>query len=372
MSTDPALIEKREELKRRLAAGEYKTLVDIFLEWCDRSIRKVTRRSKPLPIWLIIVFLVFIINLIVFAEDYVEGDITAVANLLRLEYRFVIPLMIWITAIATIAFVILNLYVHKLFSLWHDVVLDAMKSLVSLREFEGWLEQVSNWRFHFLLMVVTGSLAFTFTVIPISYELGSFAGFGFAFASIILNVFAGSFVYQIILVGFLAAKLRRYDLELFPLDPASSELVHDISTAFNSVIYFIGIIAALLTLPSAFSKLLPSFNIFLALSYWPAIITIFILTQASLSIAVQRAKRNTLKEVQTKIERLRASKSFGSPKIMDTISKLMDYHDRVKATRESALDIKAYFSLINSLILPLLAFVLGNLELVLKLFGITP
>ena len=35
MSTDTALIEKREELKRRLASGEYKTLVDIFLEWFD-------------------------------------------------------------------------------------------------------------------------------------------------------------------------------------------------------------------------------------------------------------------------------------------------------------------------------------------------
>jgi hypothetical protein len=57
---------------------------------------------------------------------------------------------------------------------------------------------------------------------------------------------------------------------------------------------------------------------------------------------------------------------------MDAIKRLMDYHDRVKGTRDSALDFRTYLSFINSLLLPLLAFILGNLDLVLNLLARKP
>jgi hypothetical protein len=74
MTTDTTLIEKREELKRRLVAGEYKTLVDIFLEWLDRLIRKIVRRPEPLPIWLVGLVLYVVITLISTGITYISGD----------------------------------------------------------------------------------------------------------------------------------------------------------------------------------------------------------------------------------------------------------------------------------------------------------
>src|SRR5258705_907329 len=74
MTTNTALIEKREELKRRLASGEYKTLVDIFLDWFDRLLRKITRRSKSFPLWLLTAFLSFVLTLIDLMAIYVAGD----------------------------------------------------------------------------------------------------------------------------------------------------------------------------------------------------------------------------------------------------------------------------------------------------------
>ncbi len=47
----------------------------------------------------------------------------------------------------------------------------------------------------------------------------------------------------------------------------------------------------------------------------------------------------------------------------------MDYHDRVKATRNSVLNLRAGLNFLNSLLIPLLAFILANLEKVLDLFG---
>lgn len=46
----------------------------------------------------------------------------------------------------------------------------------------------------------------------------------------------------------------------------------------------------------------------------------------------------------------------------------MDYHNRIKATRDSALDLRAALNFLNSLLLPLLAFLLANLGKVLEAF----
>ena len=80
MTTDSTLIEKREELKRRLAAGEYKTLVDVFLEWFDRLLRKISRRTKPFPNWFITMILCILVQIITYAGIYMAGDWAAVRN----------------------------------------------------------------------------------------------------------------------------------------------------------------------------------------------------------------------------------------------------------------------------------------------------
>lgn len=173
------------------------------------------------------------------------------------------------------------------------------------------------------------------------------------------------------MVILLTARLRRYDLKLFSADPGSSEVISRLSGELGFFVYFVAFFATILTLVNswlgAFFTLAIGFVLVLFL--WLPITILFILNQTSLSGIIRRAKWKTLNEAQAKIEKLRASKSFGSPKTMDAISKLMDYHDRVKATRNSALNSGAILSFINSLLLPLLAFLLGNLD---KLMALLP
>jgi hypothetical protein len=45
----------------------------------------------------------------------------------------------------------------------------------------------------------------------------------------------------------------------------------------------------------------------------------------------------------------------------------LNYHDRIATTRNSALNLRTGLSFVNSLLLPLLAFVLGNLD---KIFAL--
>jgi hypothetical protein len=44
----------------------------------------------------------------------------------------------------------------------------------------------------------------------------------------------------------------------------------------------------------------------------------------------------------------------------------MDYHDRIKATPNSALNFRASLNFLNSLLLPILAFILANLDKVIE------
>jgi hypothetical protein len=113
-------------------------------------------------------------------------------------------------------------------------------------------------------------------------------------------------------------------------------------------------------------------GIVLVLILWIPIIAMFALNQISLSSIIRRAKWKTLNEAQEKVEKLRASKNFGNPETMEAIIRLMDYHDRVKATRNSAVDLSTALNLINSLLLPLIVFILGNLDLAIKFFGGNP
>ncbi len=70
-----------------------------------------------------------------------------------------------------------------------------------------------------------------------------------------------------------------------------------------------------------------------------------------------------------KIEKLEAQGNIADKETIDAINRLMDYHDRIKATPNSALNFRAGLGFLNSLLLPLIAFVLANLDKLLKLFS---
>lgn len=375
MASTNSLIKKREELKRQIVAGEHKTLVDAFLEWFERLIRKITRRTKPLPIWYITTILSTIIILASLVSIGTTDNLITLyrlSDLWELKVEYVVLWLISNTLIFVISSILINRYIRRIFLLWHDDLLDATDSVESLEQFEYWYQQVCNRPLHFLTAIAGGLLAFLVFVIPLSKALGAFVGYGFTFATVIINIFGWSFLYQFFVSALLPVRLHRYNLNLFPADPASSELISRLSGEFSYAIYIVAIFAAVVTVTTTFAGLLPSFGFLIVIIYWIPIVTMFILNQTSLSSMIRRVKWKTLSEIQAKVEKLQTSKNFGNQETMDSIKRLMDYHDRVKATRDSALDFRTYLSFINSLLLPLLAFILSNLDLIFNLFSKNP
>jgi len=374
VTTNTALIEKREELKRRLAAGEYKTLIDIFLDRVDHLIRKITRQSRTLPTWIITIILSLGFTLIGFAIIYISGD-KALLNVLTTASGGLGSLTVLLGSVTAILIaVVMNEYIRRIFELWRDEVLDATESMASLDDFENWLRMSCNWRLHLLATIIAVMILTPNAIFLLKTQLDVSIAYGSILSLFLISMFAYAFFYLFLMVILLSARLRRYDLKLFATDPSNSELIARLSSELGWVIYVVAFYAiiGLISIRLVFGSIDPFVVVVQLLLAWLPMIALFILIQTSLSTMIRSVKWKTLNEVQAKIEKLRTSKNFGSPKTIDTINKLMDYHDRIKATRDSALDFRTYLSFINSLLLPLLAFVLGNLDLVLKLFGKKP
>jgi ABC-type multidrug transport system fused ATPase/permease subunit len=375
MTTDTALIEKREELKRRLAAGEYKTLVDMLLTGADHLVRKITRRTKPLPIWFITTTLSLMVTVIGLVFTYIAGDwsnLVKLGELIGLEHNLVVPWVISNYVFYIASLVVINQYIGRIFIFWRDDLLDFTESVASLEQFEDWLEKVCSWRWHFLTAIIGALLGGSYLAAILGARFGVFIGYGLTITCIVPGIFATALLYLFLMILLLSARLLRYDLKLFAADPSSSELISRLSGKLSLGSYLVAVFASITTLSAAPTGFLPTVGILLVLIYWLPIIAIFALNQTSLSSIIRRAKWKTLNEAQTKVEKIRVSRNFGNQETMDAIKRLMDYHDRVKATRDSLLDFRTYLSLFNSLLLPLLAFILGNLDLVLKLFARTP
>jgi hypothetical protein len=370
MSTDTALIEKRTELKRRLAAGEYKTLVDVFLGWFERVLRKLTRRTKPLPLWVVTFVLCVLVSSIIYPVIYIAGDwatMLKISESLNLEYGIGMLFAISTLILSIIVIIVINQYIGGLLALWRDTILDKTESMLSLNDFEAWLKTTYNWRLQFFITVIM-LILFGPYFLATNTLFGTNIGYGIICAMIVQNMFVNIILYQLLMLILLSTRLRRYDLKLFSADPGSTELTSRLSGELGFFIYFVAIFAAILTLVVSQIGVLYSFGFYLVLFFWLPITALFILNQTSLSSIIRHAKWKTLNEIQAMVEKLQEGNNYSDKETMDAINRLMNYHNQVKATRNSAVDLGTALNFINSLLLPLIAFILGNLDLVMKMF----
>lgn len=266
MTTDSLLIEKREDLKRRLTEGKYKTLVDVFLGWFERLLRKTTRRTESLPLWVVAVVLYIILQSIAYAGISIAGDWEEYRKLnkafgLGSELGLLINISIGI--LFFISVIIINQYIGRLITLWRDTILDITESEVSLKAFNEWLDKVCDWRLHLLVIIIPNMLLSPYAFHLTGTLLGMSIGYGLIFSTIIIGLIAWAIIYQLFIIILLSAKLRQYDIKLFAADPGSSEIISRLSGELGFFAYYIAIFAAIVTLGTSAVGLLSSLGVFL-------------------------------------------------------------------------------------------------------------
>jgi len=357
MIGDPLLLEKREELKHQLATGQYQTLVDVVLDRTGRLIQKLTRNLKSVAFGysaVLIILLTLLISLLLKALLPGERSLRSVLIILPGA------------GLLLVGYLVYGIQTRSFFSALRNNILNSIESVADLADLQNWLTIACNKKIALLFALALGIVAGLSTpiLLPTSSIRGGVVDVGLMLVTAIMMTQMGMGIRYLLLFFALPSRLSRYQFKLYAADPSSSEVIGHLSSLLMRFVYMWAILVASLTLVSALLGPLVSsvsWAVILTLANWGFLAVLFVIIQVALAKIITRAKWKTLNEIQSQTERLRTQEEIPSEKTLTHLSKLMDYHDRVKATRNSALDLRASLSFINSLLLPLLAFLLANL-----------
>ena len=165
--------------------------------------------------------------------------------------------------------------------------------------------------------------------------------------------------------------MNRYHFDLYDPDPSSSEVVGRLSHLLTFLLYVTMAYIVWLTVGLGYVDVLtaetPQPGIVFSMFVWAPTVILYRTGQYHLSDLIIRAKWKTINEIQTQVEELYKEEKIPDKDTLDRLSKLMDYHDRIKSTPNSALNFRAGLNFLNSLLLPILAFVVANLKDVINL-----
>jgi hypothetical protein len=167
------------------------------------------------------------------------------------------------------------------------------------------------------------------------------------------------------------SQLDKYSFDLYTPDPSSSEVVGRLSRLLTYILYVTIAFIVQLTIGLSYVNVITTESAGPALIFsvfvWAPTVILYATGQYHLSDVIVRAKWKMLNQVQTKIERLYAGEKIPNRDTLEQLEKLMNYHDRIKSTPNSALNFRASLNFLNSLLLPILAFVATNIPGIVEL-----
>jgi hypothetical protein len=361
MSTDVALLEKRTALKHEILANRDKILPTLVLNKIDLALRKILHRETPLP-WFYCALVLALISILP----------TLLARWLLKEtaaWRAVGVAETAAVELVVIGFVAFHFVLGFIIKSIDGFLIESIESIDNLNDLQQWLENGwTSWKPVGLAI----SMAIAWTLIStswLSFAFGLFVGFGFIFAAIFVGGVLGIALHYLVWVIKLPLHLSGYKYKLHEVDPVHSEVISHLTHMLSGFIYSVATYFALTTMAAVLvgGPAAQVVALILALG-WGIITAQFIVNQRALGKIVSTAKWETLNEIQSEIRVLRTSGKLTEKETTDAINRLMDLHERIRNTQSSPLDVKAGLNFLNQLMLPLLGFMLANLDKILKFF----
>jgi hypothetical protein len=185
--------------------------------------------------------------------------------------------------------------------------------------------------------------------------------------SLLLAVLGGVSFYYVPLMILLPTRLGQYHFKLYENDPARSEIVDNISTILNSFTYGYVFLNVLFQASMALANLpIIAHLVFMIGFGWVPVIAQYLANQACIRTVISRSKRKTLNRIQGEVQSLHEG-DVKNKENLEAINRLMDYHERLRATPNSNLNVQSLGNFLNQLALPLLGFLLANIDTIIDL-----
>jgi len=275
-----------------------------------------------------------------------------------------VPLIVYLGIVGT------RKYWKMAMSIVSNNLLETMDDLEAIRNLESWLR---SWASH--RAELTSGILFVVVIDGYFYLLAALTGeiiprTPVTIAFLPMFLLMGMLFYDFFRAIFMPIRIRQYQLRLYKADPASAEIIGHLAGLFTALNFLIATIAGILTLLMAIFNPLPiTGSVFVIAIAWIPLLTAFVITQSALRRIIQNGKQRTLNEIQSKIEKLQAKENIPSEETLKHIRALIDYHDYVKSRRNSTFDFQTGLNFLNSLLFPVIGFLLGNLKEFLAFFS---
>lgn len=378
---DISLPQKRNDLARRMES--YRSLPEYILDGVGALLQRLLSRAARTRATFLPVnvseqenegFPSYWINgLTIALFTFLIGWIVSLASGARLRPEEA-RLTLWAVLTGALALIANKVNIRAFLDTFRVSCVDKLLRSSDVDSLEDWLVANFEWWKPLVVGLLIGPplawfLYFTW--------LGNHAGFSFnlgAFVAILLSCIQSVWVAYYLYPFYVAfpARLNRYHFDLYTPDPSSSEVVGQLSRLLTFILYVTMAFIVWLTLGLTYIGVLtpetPTPALLFSIFVWAPTVILYAAGQVHLSDLITRAKWKMLNEIQAKVEDLYAEQKIPDAPTLDRLSKLMDYHDRIKDTPNSALNFRAGLNFLNSLLLPVLAFVAANLKEVLSLF----
>ncbi len=380
METSASLSQKRQHLTMRMES--FRSLPEYILDGIGALLQRLTTRGPrvrhtflPLNVsdqedegfpsyWLnglAIAFFTFLL-----------GWLVSVAMGIRLSSEEA-RLGLWAVLTGGLALIANKINIRAFLDTFRISCVDKLLRTSDVDNLEGWLASNFQWWKPLIVGLLIGPLLawFLYSVWlanhpGLSFNMGLFV---IVLLSCIQSVWVAYYLYPFY-VAF-PTRLNHFHFDLYTPDPSSSEVIGQLSRLLGFILYVTMAYIVWLTLGLAYIGVLtldsPTPGVIFSIFVWAPTVMLYAAGQVHLSDIITRTKWKTLNDIQNKVEELYAQQEIPDAATIDRLGKLMDYHDRIKDTPNSALNFRAGLNFMNSLLLPILAFLAANIKEVIAL-----
>lgn len=355
------LAEKRGEVKQFIDDGIAKTFPAYWFDKAGKALQGLFHLSQP-PHWTVDA-------LVWLLATHVPGLLVAIflkETLYWGEGQWFYVSMMPVAYIAAV-FCYVNV-VYNLLPGIRDHIVDSILTIEDLDKLKVWLDQFWSVRRWQIFTFTVGELLAIMVIIGASLRIGEYIGIGLTVASLSIGPFWMGAVYIIFQMLMFLPQVTTYQLKIYDLDPANSEVIQRLNFTINTYLY---ILALYLALPTTLLSLNPVIKwvIWVAvLMGWIPTIMQFVISQYCVRKIIVNAKWIVLNRLQQQIIDLQNKDLRTSPEpIVGQINALMDLHDRIRSRPNSMLNLGTGISFLNQLMLPVLGLLFGNIDKLLNL-----
>jgi hypothetical protein len=198
---------------------------------------------------------------------------------------------------------------------------------------------------------------------PVSWAFSTLVSIGYA-----VSVLHGTWVVYI--VSFYSYYFKQWELNLFQDNPSGTVSLQTLHRNSGQLLLVIALIVTLGVPAGVFSNMFRvSLLIMSAVGIGIPLLIFYISTENAFSKHIRKAKYHRMAQLQKQISDLEKKKVATNVDKVKLIRELLDFHEQIKRTPNSLVNLDSLLNLFGSLTLPFLGALLNILDIWKNLFG---